>query len=69
MGFMDKVKGMLGQHSDKAGQGLDKGSETLDKRTGGKYTDKIQTGTDKARDRMSEDKRRDEGGGSGGPAA
>ncbi|MCF6523922.1 antitoxin [Streptomyces sp. JJ36] len=72
MGFMDKVKGMLGQHGDKVERGVDKTAETVDRKTGGKYTDKIERGTGKAKesmDRMSEDRRRDEGGGQGGPAA
>jgi len=70
MGFMDKVKDMLGQHSEKVGQGVDKGAEAVDRKTGGKYTDKIQTGTDKAKERiegMSDEKR--EGGGGKGTAA
>ncbi|AXK36219.1 antitoxin [Streptomyces armeniacus] len=67
MGFMDKVKGMLGQHSDKAGQGMDKGADTLNEKTGGKHSDKIQSGTDKAKDsmdRMGDDTRGGERGGS-----
>ncbi|MGW7350522.1 antitoxin [Streptomyces sp. Z26] len=59
MGFMDKVKGMLGQHGDKVGQGIDKGADTLDRRTGGKHSDKIRSGTDKAKDgidRMGDDR-------------
>ncbi|GAA1543272.1 hypothetical protein GCM10009678_27320 [Actinomadura kijaniata] len=50
MSFVDKVKGMLGQHPDKAQQGVDKAGDMIDKRTGGKYSDKVDMGQDKARD-------------------
>ncbi len=58
MGFMDKVKDMLGQHGDKAG-------ETVDRKTGGKHSDKIRSGTDKAKERREgmPDENREGGGG------
>lgn len=52
MGFMNKVKDLLGQHGDKVGQGLDKAAEAVDSKTGGKYSDQIKTGTEKAKDAM-----------------
>lgn len=61
MGFMDTIKDKLGmarskagdyaqQHGDKVESGIDKAARTADSKTGGKYSDKIQTGTEKAKD-------------------
>lgn len=48
MGFMDKIKGMVGKHPDKANQGIDKASSMADERTGGQYSDQIDTASEKA---------------------
>lgn len=64
MGFMDKVKGMLGQHGDKVGQGLDKAAEAVDSKTGGKYSGQIKSGTEKAKEAIgapSDDAKGDDG--------
>ncbi|THA57456.1 antitoxin [Streptomyces sp. A0958] len=61
MGFMDSVKAKLApakdkvsdlaqQHGDKIDQGLEKAARTVDEKTKGKYSDKIVTGTQKAKD-------------------
>ena len=50
MGIMDKVKGMLEQHGDKVGLGLDKAAEAVDSKTGGKYSGQIKSGTQKAKE-------------------
>ncbi|NSC24270.1 antitoxin [Streptomyces albus subsp. chlorinus] len=50
MGFMDKVKGMLGQHGDKVQQGLDKAAKVADSKTKGKYSSQIDAGTRKAKE-------------------
>ncbi|MET7856222.1 antitoxin [Streptomyces sp. NPDC005318] len=61
MGFMDSLKAKLSpakgkvgdfaqQHGDKIDQGLDKAARTVDQKTKGKYTDKIESGTQKAKD-------------------
>ncbi|MEW2545472.1 antitoxin [Streptomyces sp. NPDC047002] len=53
----DKVSDLAAQHGDRIGQGLDKAARTVDERTGGKYTERIETGTGKAKDaidRMSQ---------------
>lgn len=61
MGFMDSVKAKLApakekvsdlaqQHGGKIDQGLDKAARTVDEKTKGKYSDKIVTGTQKAKD-------------------
>ena len=60
MGFLDKVKVKAGdlldkavdtaaKNSDKITEGLDKAGDFVDKRTKGKYTDKIETGKVKAK--------------------
>ncbi|WP_369199367.1 antitoxin [Streptomyces sp. PU-14G] len=64
MGFMDKVKGMLGQHGDKVQQGLDKAAKAADSRTKGKYSSQISSGTKKAKDAAQ--RLADEGRGQGG---
>jgi hypothetical protein len=60
MSIVDKVKQMLGQHSDKAKEGVEKAGDVFDQRTGGKYADKV--------DRVQEqaEKYVDRGGGEGG---
>ncbi|MCP9212462.1 antitoxin [Streptomyces cucumeris] len=58
MGMMDKLKGALGKHPDKTRQAARKGADTADKKTGGKYSDQIQTGSDKLDDEL---RRRGEG--------
>lgn len=77
MGFLDNMKARLSpakdkvadlaqQHGDKVGQGLDKAAKTVDERTQGKYSDRIQSGTEKAKDavdKMATDKNKGEGGG------
>lgn len=62
-----KVAGLAQQHGDKIDQGLDKAAKVVDAKTKGKYSDKIQTGTGKAKDavdRLAETP--DEGKGTGG---
>ncbi|MFI0368314.1 antitoxin [Actinomadura sp. 1N219] len=48
MSIVDKVKQMLGQHPDKAREGVEKAGDKIDERTGGKYSDKIDKAQDKA---------------------
>ncbi|MBD0843907.1 MULTISPECIES: antitoxin [unclassified Streptomyces] len=48
----DKVSGLAQQHGDKVQHGLDKAAKVVDEKTKGKYSDKIQTGTGKAKDAM-----------------
>ncbi|MDR6173513.1 hypothetical protein QE364_002638 [Nocardioides zeae] len=61
MGFSDKLKGVLGQartqassavdkHGDKITGGIDKAAAFADKKTKGKYSDKIAKGTVKAKE-------------------
>lgn len=50
MSIVDKVKEMLGQHGDKARQGVEKGGDMFDRRTGGKYSEQVDKAQDKAGD-------------------
>ena len=61
MGFMDKVKGMLGQHGDKVDQGIDRAGDAVDDKTGGKYAGHVDKGQDAAKDQI--DKLQGDGGG------
>jgi hypothetical protein len=48
----DKVSGLAHQHGGKFEHGLDKAAKLVDEKTKGKYSEKIQTGTGKAKDAM-----------------
>lgn len=48
----DKVADLAQQHGGKIEQGLDKAAKAVDDRTKGKYSDKIQSGTEKAKGAM-----------------
>ena len=50
MGMLDKVKGMLKGKGPKVKSGLDKVADVVDKKTGHKYTEKIEGATEKAKD-------------------
>ena len=45
-----KAKEALGQHGDKADEGIDKAGQVVDERTGGEHSERIQTGTEKAKE-------------------
>ena len=60
MGILDKAKEMMGKddNADKAKTGVDKAADMADDKTGGKYSDKIDSGADAAKsqlDNMDED--------------
>ncbi|MFL5992819.1 MAG: antitoxin [Streptomyces sp.] len=48
----DKVSGLAQQHGDKVQHGLDKAAKVVDEKTRGKYSDRIRTGTGKAKGAM-----------------
>lgn len=50
MGLMDKIKSLLGGNADKVKDGIDKAGDMVDDKTGGKYTDKIETAEEKISD-------------------
>ena len=63
MGFLDKLKGgaqkaresatkAVDQHGDKIAGGIDKAADTVNRKTKGKYADKIETGRGKAKDAL-----------------
>jgi hypothetical protein len=56
MSIMDKVKGMLGQHSDKAREGVDRAGDMVDERTGGKHAKQVDMAQDKANDYIDREK-------------
>ncbi|MER7780260.1 antitoxin [Streptomyces sp. NBC_01723] len=77
MGLLDNLKARLGpakgkvsdlaqQHEDKIDRGLDKMARTVDEKTKGKYSDRIQTGTGKAKGAVDRLAHKDEGTGGGG---
>jgi hypothetical protein len=58
----DKVSDFAQQHEDKIGQGLDKAAHTVDSRTKGKYSDKIESGTGRAKHALDRLSHKDDGG-------
>jgi hypothetical protein len=78
MGLLDNLKAKAGVMKDRAGsfaqqhearieRGLDKAAKTVDTKTKGKYSGKIETGTGKAKNALNRLSHRNEDrGGSGG---
>ncbi|MFC8344225.1 antitoxin [Streptomyces sp. NPDC057280] len=64
----DKVSDLALQHGDKIQHGLDKAAQAVDKKTKGKYSDKIHTGTGKAKDAMDRLAHKSDGGTGGSTA-
>ncbi|MGW0425015.1 antitoxin [Streptomyces sp. NPDC003015] len=64
-----KVSGLAQQHGGKIQHGLDKAAKVVDEKTKGKYSDRIQTGTGKAKDAMDRLARSDGTEGPGGGSA
>jgi hypothetical protein len=56
MGFLDKLKSkatdVVDKHGEQISAGLDKAAGAVDKKTKGKYSDKIRTGNQKAKDAL-----------------
>ncbi|WP_103939157.1 antitoxin [Thermomonospora echinospora] len=48
MSIVSKVKQMLGQHPDRAREGVRKAGDEFDERTGGKYSDQVAQGRQRA---------------------
>ena len=65
----DKVSDLAQQHEGRIGHGLDKAAKTVDDKTKGKYSNKIETGTGKAKEALGRIAHRDEGGGGTTPPA
>jgi hypothetical protein len=49
VGFLDKVKGLAGQHAEKVEGAIDKVADVVDEKTGGKYADQIDKGAEAAK--------------------
>ncbi|RKN58639.1 antitoxin [Micromonospora costi] len=49
--FMDKAKDFADKHDKQVDQGLEKGGEMADRRTGGKHEEQIDKGVDRAQAR------------------
>ncbi|WP_046495519.1 antitoxin [Streptomyces odonnellii] len=72
MGFMDTLKARIApakdkvsdfaqQHGGKIEHGLEKAARTVDQKTKGKYSDKIDAGTGKAKDALGRFTHKDDG--------
>lgn len=48
MGIFDKVKNLANKNKDKIADGVDKATDAVDKKTGGKHTDHLQKVDDAA---------------------
>ena len=55
MSIIEKVKDLLGRHSDKLEQGIDKTGEIINDKTGGKYSDQVQSAQEKAKDALGQE--------------
>ncbi|MFJ8160265.1 antitoxin [Streptomyces sp. NPDC096136] len=56
MSIVDKLKGLLGQHPDKAKDAVEPGGDMIDERTGSKYSDKVDMGQEKANEYIDRNK-------------
>ncbi|MFJ1913782.1 antitoxin [Streptomyces sp. NPDC088147] len=72
MSFLDSLKAKIGpaknkvadlaqQHGDKIEHGLEKAARTVDQKTRGKYSGKIDSGTGKAKDALGKLAHKDDG--------
>ncbi|QNP69791.1 antitoxin [Streptomyces roseirectus] len=57
----DKVSDLAQQHGGKIQDGIEKAAKAVDERTKGKYSDKIHSGTDKAKDAVDRIAHKDDG--------
>ncbi|MDV9192479.1 antitoxin [Streptomyces sp. SR27] len=57
----DKVADLAQQHGDKIDHGIEKAAKLVDEKTKGKYSDKIHSGTDKAKDALDRIGHKDHG--------
>ncbi len=60
MSMLDKLKNMLKGHEDTARKGMNKAGDAVDRKTGGKHRDKIDSAQQKLDDQLG--KRRDDPG-------
>ncbi|MDC2957182.1 MULTISPECIES: antitoxin [Streptomyces] len=62
----DKASGLAQQHGGKISHGLDKAAQVVDEKTKGRYSDRIRTGTGKAKDAMDRLAHKGDAGSGGG---
>ncbi|MGQ4489466.1 antitoxin [Streptomyces sp. 372A] len=60
MGMLDKIKDMIKGHPDQARQGVEKGGDFVDKKTGGKYGGQVDSAQQKMNGQLG-DRPPDEG--------
>ncbi|WP_328899000.1 MULTISPECIES: antitoxin [unclassified Streptomyces] len=61
MGMLDKIKDMIKGHPDQARQGVEKGGDYVDKKTGGKYGGQVDSAQQKMNDQFGDHRPPDEG--------
>jgi hypothetical protein len=54
MGIFDKAKDVLGDHVDKVDEGVDKAADYADEKTGNKYSQHIDQGSDLAKEHLGD---------------
>ncbi|GAA4870925.1 antitoxin [Serinicoccus chungangensis] len=54
MGFMDKAKDLAGQHDEKVDQGVEKGGDLVDDKTGGQHSEQVDKAQNFANDRADQ---------------
>jgi hypothetical protein len=50
MGFMDKLKGLVGGHKDQAEQGIDKAADVVEEKTAGSQTAQIDSAAEEGKE-------------------
>ena len=55
MGFLDKIKGLAGEHAEKVEGAIDKVADVVDEKTGGKYADQIDKGAEAAKNLVGDE--------------
>ncbi|TXS01710.1 antitoxin [Streptomyces sp. col6] len=61
MSMLDKIKGMIKGHPDQARQGVEKGGDLVDKKTGGKYESQVDSAQQKINDQLGDRRPPEEG--------
>lgn len=51
----DKAKDLAREHKDKVDEGIERGGDFIDEKTGGKYEEHVDKGQDAARDYLDDD--------------
>lgn len=52
MSMLDKLKGLVKGHEDTTRKGVDKGGDAVDRRTGNKHTDQVDSAQQKIDDQL-----------------